>query len=70
MRYYSTQRPAGPGTFPKPKDNRVLDLWNFGKPLFCEQVNRDAWGYIDYEKPLTEQQTADYELTPSAAAKE
>lgn len=64
MRYYSTQRPVGPGTFPKPKDNRVLDLWNFDKPIFCEQVGREAWGYINYEKPLTQQQTASYELAP------
>lgn len=65
MRYYSTQRPVAPGTFPKPADNKVLDLWNFDKPIFCEQVSREAWGYIDYEKPLTFKQATDYELVPS-----
>ncbi len=54
MRYYSTQRPVAPGTFPKPANNKVLNIWNFDKPIFCEQVGREAWGYIDYEKPLTD----------------
>jgi len=59
-RYYSTQRPIGPGTIPsavKPLEivnyefRHRIDPWGFG-----------AWGYLEYAVPLTEQQIDDYEL--------
>ena len=62
MKYYSTQRPVGPGTFPKPKGNKVLEIVNFDKRQYCEEASRDCWGYIEYEYPLTEKQAVDYEL--------
>ena len=62
MRYYSTQRPVAPGTFPKPKGNRVLEIHNFDKRIYREEAGRNAWGYIDYEKPLSEKEATDYEL--------
>ena len=64
MRYYSTQRPVGPGTFPKPDGNKVLEIHNFDRKIYCEVIDREAWGYIDYEHPLSSKQEADYELTP------
>ena len=62
MKYYSTQRPVAPGTFPKPDGNKVLEIVNFDKRQYCEEASRDCWGYIEYEHPLTEKQAADYEL--------
>ena len=62
MKYYSAQRPVGPGTFPKPKGNKVLEIVNFDKRKYCEEASRDCWGYIEYEYPLTEKQAVDYEL--------
>ena len=67
MRYYSTQRPVAPGTFPKPKGNRILEIHNFDKRIYCEEPDRDCWGYIDYEKPLTEKEANDYELVRERA---
>lgn len=67
MRYFSTQRPLTPGTFPKPSDNRVIAVENFDTcdgRMFCPAVSRLAYGYVDYEKPLTAEQSADYELVP------
>ena len=64
MRYYSTQRPVTPGSFPKPQGNRVLDIVNYDTRTFCADINQDAWGYIEYSTPLTEQQAASYELVP------
>lgn len=67
MRYFSTQRPVAPGTFPKPADNKVLSVENFDTfdgRKFCPAIGREAYGYIDYEKPLTAEQAADYELIP------
>lgn len=64
MRYYSTQRPVMPGSFPKPEGNKVTEIHNFDSRIYCEEIGRQAWGYIDYEKPLTYNEVNDYELAP------
>lgn len=61
-RYYSTQRPVAPGTFPKPQGNKVLDIQNFDDKRYVESIENDAWGYIDYEQELTERDVKNYEL--------
>ena len=62
MRYYSTNRPVAPDTFPKPEGNKVLAIVNFDEQRYCEEASRDCWGYIEYEYPLTEKQAVVYEL--------
>lgn len=64
MRYYSTQRPVTPGSYPNPEGNAVLEIVNFDSKTYREELGRDAWGYIEYEKPLTEGETKSYELIP------
>lgn len=66
FRYYSTQRPVDIGTFPKPPDNKVLDIVNFDKRIPVENEPFHAWGYVEYQKPLTEKQADDYELRPAS----
>ena len=61
MRYYSTQRPFGPGTFPRQDGTETIT--NFDGPTYCEEIGREAWGYIDYEQALSPEQAASYELT-------
>lgn len=51
-RYYSTLRPLSMGTFPKPKNNRIISIENFDERTFCTEINRPAWGYIEYELPV------------------
>lgn len=63
-RYYSTQRPVGPGTYPR-KDGRETVTNFFGGKIYCEEIEKEAWGYIEYPQPLTEKEAADYELTPA-----
>lgn len=60
-RYYSTQRPVMPGSYP----NRggVEEIHNFDTKTFCEEIGREAWGYIDYREALTKEQADTYELT-------
>lgn len=65
MRYYSTQRPVGPGTFPQQEWNKVLEIHNFDHKTYCEEIGREAWGYIDYEKPLARYDSNSYELVPA-----
>lgn len=32
-----------------------------------DEIWKQAWGYIDYEKPLSEKDASDYELTQGGA---
>lgn len=48
MRYYSTLRPIGPGTCP---DNFV-EFENFDYRKHVDEIGREAWGWVEYEKPL------------------
>lgn len=62
MRYYSTQRPIVPGSYPKPQGNTVKEIRNFDERTYCEEIGREVWGYIEYERPLHRDTAADYEL--------
>lgn len=61
-RYYSTQRPLSLGTFPKPQGNKVLAIENFDERTYCEEIDREAWGYIEYELPVSEVLLKDFEM--------
>ncbi len=68
-RYYSTQRPVDIGTFPKPPDNPVMEVHNYDADSCIPVENGmiQAWGYVEYQKPLTEKEAGDYELRPAPA---
>ena len=63
MKYYSKKRPIQPGGYPKPKDNKVLEIVNFDAPEYCEKIKSNAWGYIEYDKRLERDDVINYELT-------
>lgn len=62
FRYYSTLRPIAPGTFPKPSDNKVLNIENFDDKTFVDAIGRSAWGYVEYAKVLDHKEAESYEL--------
>lgn len=62
IRYYSILRPVSMGTFPEPSDNHILEIHNFDESRFVDEIGRKAWGFISYEKPLTDKEAAQYEL--------
>ena len=62
MIYFSTERPVSIGTYPKPQGNRVDAIVNFDEAIFVAEIGRYAWGYIEYEHPLTAEQAEAYEL--------
>lgn len=68
--YYSTQRPIGLGTYPKPQENKVIEIKNFDKKEKIEKENISAYGYIKYEKPLMPAAAKTYELTLALALDE
>lgn len=61
MRYYSTLRPIGPGTFPS--GYKVKNVVNFDRRELCAEIGgRPAWGYIDFEGELSEKDARQYDL--------
>ena len=62
MRYYSTQRPIMPGSYPKPVGNPVVETCNFDTRVVCGEIGCEAWGYIEYEQALSPGQAKAYEL--------
>lgn len=68
-RYWSTQRPVGPGTFPK-TEGKPVAIENFDARMVVEGGRTQAWGYLEYEKPLDEKQVRDYELKPALGVKQ
>lgn len=60
FRYYSTMRPVLPGSFPKKA--LVEKIENFDTKTFCEEIGRNAWGYIEYREALAKEEADAYEL--------
>lgn len=67
MRYYNPKHHITPGTYPEPDDNKILKIVNFDKLTYCDEPGRDCWGYIEYEKPLSEKQASAYGLVRDRA---
>jgi len=61
-RYYLTQRGPGPGALPRSGTNLITGVEDFGNRIYVEEINRRAWGYVEYEKPLAIKEINDYEL--------
>lgn len=66
-KYYSTQRPVGPGTFPKPFENEPDEIINYDcdQRIPIEGEPFSAWGHLVYTRPLTKDEMEDYELRPA-----
>ncbi len=64
MKYYSIHRPVAPGSFPKPEGNAVVGITNFDGPTECKDIGRTAWGWVEYEQPLSEEEAKRWELVP------
>ena len=58
MKYYLLYRPPMPGTIPR----GCIEIMDFGKKKFVEEIGREAWGYVIYERELTQKEINDYEL--------
>lgn len=63
-RYWSTQRPVDLGTYPK-AGGAFIGFENFERRQAVEDGSFMAWGWLDYSRPLTEKELADYELRPT-----
>lgn len=45
-RYYSTQRPLMPGSYPKPEGNGIVTVYNFENKTYAEEIQRERRGVI------------------------
>lgn len=61
FRYFSTQRPVVPGTFPKKSG---CEISNYPQKIYIDGSGFSAWGHIDYKEPLTIAEVKEYELQP------
>ena len=52
-------RPVSPGTYPR---QGATEIVNFDDRQMVEQIQRKAWGYIEYNRQLTDEEVAEYEL--------
>ena len=59
MRYYLTQRPPAPGSFPR----QAKRIEAFDTKMFIEEIGREAWGFVEYDEPLSKDEVYSYELT-------
>ena len=58
-RYYSIFRPVSIGTAPK---EGQISFHNFDQREYVESIGREAWGYVEYDAPLTKKQPFQYDL--------
>lgn len=58
-RYYVTQRPIDLGTIPNAQSAHIT---NFADRTMVDEIGRYAYGYVEYDTPLTKQEISDYEL--------
>ena len=57
-RYYMLFRPPMPGAIPK----GACEVVDFPDKRYCPEVDRTAWGYVEYEQPLSPQEVVRYEM--------
>lgn len=57
-KYYILHRPVGIGTQP----SGFADFANFGYRTYIPEIGREAWGWLKYDRELTEKELRDYEL--------
>lgn len=58
-RYYQSQRPVDIAT--QPKD--FIYFENYDKRSFNEDAGCEVWGFVDYERELTDKELKDFELS-------
>ena len=58
-RYYSLHRPVSIGTAPAAG---LVSFENFEGRRFVDEIGREAWGVLEYDRELTEDECFDYEL--------
>lgn len=70
FRYYSILRPITPGAYPKPADNPAMLIHNFDKREYVGKIGREAWGYAEYNTPLTKEQIEAFDFVAESSGED
>lgn len=62
-RYYSKMRPVAPGTFP---NAGAVEIHNYDERTYIPECGCEAWGYIEYDRELTDAEISAYEFVKAA----
>lgn len=57
--YYSVLRPVGIGTYPK---GGLVEFGNYDTRIFVPAIGRMAWGWLEYDRQLTDKEKSQYDL--------
>ena len=57
--YYSILRPVGIGTYPK---GGLVEFGNYDTRIFVPAISRMAWGWLEYDRQLTDKEKSQYDL--------
>ena len=68
MKYYSISRPLGIGVLSPSVSVKTINVINFDCRLFCDDIQRESWGYIETDSELTQNEIDQCELLPENAA--
>ena len=58
-RYYCPMREPAPGAVPK---NGMENVYWYGCRQFVEIAGREVWGWVEYNRELSEKEVSNYEL--------
>ena len=58
FRYYLKARPPSIGCQP----NGTINIVDYGYKKYVEEIDREVWGHVEYEKHLATEKVIDYEL--------
>ena len=61
-KYYSAMRPIVPGGYPKTEP--IHKIVNFDEKKLIPSINERVWGYVEYERALSAEDAAKYDLLP------
>ncbi len=57
--YYCLMRPPAPGAVPT---RGLVEMESFDRRYYVEIVDRMAWGWVGYDRPLSPSEVDEYEL--------
>lgn len=57
-RYYCIMRPPAPGAIPTGAHKIVI----YDERMYVPEIDRMAWGWVEYAEPLTPAEISEYEL--------
>ena len=66
-KYYCTRRPAMPGAIPTKGLDHITDM---DPREIIEKIGTGAYALLVYNRPLTDDEVGNYELTPSEVKRE